>query len=453
MHTLHKSGLTFLATLAVAVFLWAALPFNALNAQDENLLTNGGMEPPYNGQGASDLTAPNGWRIWYSGTQVVAFPHTDKAQVKGGVAAWNMNKGFQVFTAGGYQQVSGIKPGSIMRAIAHGLIYTCNDQTTSCINGSGQRVSDRGSGAYFKIGIDPSGGTNPASSQIVWSNNALGFDAWTAVGTDATACNTTVTLFLFATQTSPMAINNMYWDDASIKVQQASTTNGAVTCGSGGTGGTVATTAPPTQALAPFVQRQPGEQPDGSIVHTVVRGDTLAAIAVAYKTTLDEIRKLNGFTQPGAGTILQIGQKIIVRGPTEPVAPVVVAPIAVGSLPTIAVSTVSAFPEGQPAPVQPVVIQPTIDPNAPTTIAMRFTVQPVLNSTQLAQLPPPPPATPTPAPAVQPIPVALPTVTPVAVAQLPPAAPEIVAMSPTMAGLIDVFTQVIQLWLRFSAAG
>jgi LysM repeat protein len=390
----------------VALFIVALyVPPIHPQAQGSNLLVNPGMENPYTGQGLPTQTAPNGWRLWYSGPAVVSFPHTDQTQIHGGSAAWNINKGFEVFKAGGYQQVSGIRPGSLMRSSMYGLLYTCNNQATSCINGSGQRVSDRASGAYFKIGIDPSGGTDPNSSLIVWSNNAAGFDSWTAVGVDATACNSVVTVFLFATQSLPMALNNVYFDDASLVVQQESTTNGAVTCGSGnsGGGGTVATTAPPTQAFAPFVQKQPGEQPDGSIIHVMVAGDTLAAIAVAYGTTLDEIRRLNGF-KPGEGGYLQIGTKIIVRGPTKPTD----------------------------------VPLPTVNPNAtPTNIADQLATNPPLSSTQIA--------------ATNTGNVLIPTVTPAAVAQLNPVPS--VPPSPGVQFVVGSAVLLIQVWLRFAAAG
>lgn len=355
-----------LSACALILSLFAALivPVVLARAQGDNLLQNPGMESPYAGQGASNQTAPSGWRLWLQGAPVTAYPHVDPNQIHGGSAAWNINRGFEVFTAGGYQQVSGIKPGSIMRGSAFGLLYTCNNQATSCIS-NGARVSDRASGAYIKVGIDPSGGTDPNSPLINWSSNSAAFDNWTAVSVDATACNTSVTLFLYSTQALPMALNNVYWDDASLRVQQASTTSGAVTCsnpgvGTGGTG-TVATVAAPTAAFAPFVARQKGEQEDGSIIHTMVAGDTLAAIAVAYGTTLDEIRKLNGF-KPGEGGYLQIGQKIIVRGPTRSIPPTSDV-VAVAALPTvtpipgqstpIAVAVVPANPVGATVPASP----------------------------------------------------------------------------------------------------
>ncbi len=55
-----------------------------------------------------------------------------------------------------------------------------------------------------------------------------------------------------------------------------------------------------------------GAQADGSIVHTVQSGDTLAGIAVAYNLTIPELLQLNDLTAEQARLIYP-GQKLIVR--------------------------------------------------------------------------------------------------------------------------------------------
>src|SRR5579859_1095877 len=51
-------------------------------------------------------------------------------------------------------------------------------------------------------------------------------------------------------------------------------------------------------------------QPDGSVIHTVRKGETLAGIAQAYGVSIDQIRQLNdlpaGSTTVSAGTYLLI---------------------------------------------------------------------------------------------------------------------------------------------------
>ncbi len=358
--SVRKYALRWIALIVMLVALFGGVAVRSI-AQSANLLLNPGMENPYVGQGASDQTAPTGWSLWSTGVAVTSFPHTDLSQIYGGAAAWNIRKGSAPFTAGGYQQVSGIRVGSTLHASVFAQSYTCNDQVYSCIGSDGKHHSDTSSGAVVKVGIDPSGGTNPASGQIVWSTPTSAFDTWASLGVDAINCNTTVTFFMYTTQSAGLFINAVYFDDASLSVTTQGTSTNA-TCGAvpGGTPGTsapgvVATLAPPTQQFAPFVQKQAGEQPDGSIIHVVGAGDTLAAIGVAYHVTLDQLRQLNNI-QPGNG-FLKIGQKIIVRGPT-PITPTglptlgaialppTVAPIAL--LPTTGAVAGAALPGANP---------------------------------------------------------------------------------------------------------
>ncbi len=322
-------------------------------AQAPNLLQNAGMENPYVGQGASDQTAPNGWRLWFTGVPVTAFPHTDIYQIHGGAASWNIRKGDAVFTAGGWQQVAGIRVGSTIRASVFAQSYTCNDRQYSCIS-DGKHHSDPTAGAIVKVGVDPSGGTDPNSGQIIWSPSVSALDVWTQLSIDVINCNTTVTFFMYTTQSVGMFINSVYFDDASLSILKEGNPSAPATCGAapGGpiiagtpvAGVTVVPTAPP---LAPFVKKQgDSEQPDGSVIHTVVAGDTLAAIGVAYGVTLDELRRLNKI-EPG-NNLLTIGQKIIVRGPTPtavPAAPTLPPPPTNGAV----IGVITATPFGLPA--------------------------------------------------------------------------------------------------------
>lgn len=303
-----------IAAVVAAFMTTFAGPTTPTDAQGTNLLINPGMLKPYVGQGASDQTAPNGWSLWFTGSPVTSFPDNDLYGAYGGRQSWNIRRSFVAFTAGGYQQVSGITIGSTIHATTWAQSYTCNDQVHSCIGADHKHHSDTTSRAVVRVGIDPSGGTNPNSGQIVWSQNVSAFDVWTNLAVDAINCNATVTIFLYTTQSVGMFLNSVYFDDATLSVTQQGTGTVA-TCGPApGTGGGGTTPVPPTAAYAPFVQKQNGVQPDGSIVHVVVAGDTLAGIAYAYGVTLDQLRQLNNI-QPG-DNILQIGQKIVVRGPT-----------------------------------------------------------------------------------------------------------------------------------------
>jgi LysM repeat protein len=76
-------------------------------------------------------------------------------------------------------------------------------------------------------------------------------------------------------------------------------------------------TQPPTATLLPtipFVVPQ-GQQPDGSIVHTVQPGDTIDSIAYAYGVSRTDIMQLNNIKDP---RIIHLGQKLLIKpAPTE----------------------------------------------------------------------------------------------------------------------------------------
>ena len=343
---------------------------SATQAQDTNLLRDGGFEGTFTSRGRADLNIPSDWSIWVADTPhtedwmnlpVVGYPHNGPDPVPhGGAHSLNLNKGYATFTAAVYQQVS-VPDGANVSASAWAFIRTCKIDT-----GQTQCTSTPDSNAFTRIGIDPNGGTNPFDSDVVWSANAAPHETWQQMNVSATATGATVTLFLYATQQWPMQLNNAYWDDASLSV--------------GGSGGVAAaqpgaaTPAPTSAAAAPFVNAQ-GERADGSVVHTVEAGDTLDSIAFAYGVTRADLLALNNIADP---RIIQIGQQIIVKAapkPTEEATPEVTEAAAAGtdesSPATPAASPTVAQPdEVRYAPPAPVVSVGTavypIDPAANT---------------------------------------------------------------------------------------
>ncbi|MBC7811792.1 MAG: LysM peptidoglycan-binding domain-containing protein, partial [Burkholderiales bacterium] len=291
-----------LAALWLSVLLIAGLPAFA----QDNLLTNPGLEEPFTGRGRGDLNIPSGWNLWVANapqTEVwmnltpTGYPHRTEPEYREGSVSLNLSKGFGTFTAAIYQQVS-VPEDADVRASAYAWLHTCGDPGEEPTEGC---ESSGGSGASVRIGIDPDGGTDPNSSSIVWSSPMSPHDTWGQVTVDASASGSAVTVFLYGGQTAPRAFNNMYWDEALLVV--------------GGEGGTAGDggSAPPPPAEAPAVVAQ-NAQEDGSVIHTVVAGDTIDSIAVAYGLTRQQIMDLNGISDP---RIIQIGQQIIIVPPEE----------------------------------------------------------------------------------------------------------------------------------------
>lgn len=275
--------------------------------QEPNRLVNGSLERPYYGTTSGTRTAPNGWNLWVGAGAPEAFPHTDKVQVIDGEVSWNIKQGYVAFTAAGYQRVSGLEAGKTVTFRAYAWLYTCNDTEYSCIIPDyPYRASDTSAGASVKVGIDPNGGTDPTSASVVWSTVAAPYDSWADLSVAADPVGDAVTVFMYVSQTRGLAMNNVYWDNASL-------TGGGIPSSSGGGGAAIAT---PTPVSVPFVVPQ-GVKPDGSIVHVVQAQDTLSSIAYAYAeygVTLESIAELNEGIRPNTRW-LTIGQQIIILPP------------------------------------------------------------------------------------------------------------------------------------------
>jgi LysM repeat protein len=221
--------------------------------------------------------------------------------------------------AGLYQRVTGITPGARLRFTVFMHAWMCIDPA-DC--NAGYR-SDNPTTMHMRVGIDPLGGTDAFSPNIVWSGEMDSFDHWAQYAVEAVAQSGSVTVF---THSRPewegvRMHNDVYVDDASL-VQV-------------GTGAVVpqqasqpTATAVPAQAATPAASAvaptkapviTPSPRPDGAVVHVVQAGDTLSGISAQYNVPLDELYKLNGLTSQ---SIIAAGQEIVVKvGTLTPVPP------------------------------------------------------------------------------------------------------------------------------------
>lgn len=333
------------------LFALAALALSiSVTAQGGNLLQNPSFETPGNFNVILNSTeegtvfgVPPSWDGWVTTSPRTeswmnlvpdGYPHTGLFKFDGG-RSLSISRGFATFTTAVFQRVA-VPAGANVRGSARGFM---------------ERGTNPPPGAQFRVGIDPAGGTNPLNPGILWSPWVSSPNSWVQASIEATSTSTAVTLFLYSTQTSPSNPNAMYWDDAVLEI--------------GGEGGTSASGTPgsadvvPTPAFAPFVAPQ-GAQPDGSIVHVVVSGDTLDAIAVAYGTTRDAILELNPDINRN---FLMLGQRIMIRppgsvqSPTPTDDPVTLTAAAATQIPAMTATqqaTLVTIASATTAPTQPV---------------------------------------------------------------------------------------------------
>jgi LysM repeat protein len=321
--------LVMILALALPVGLAFAAPAPAPAAADgPNLLQNPGFESPYVKQCCqTDLNTyfPNtpidevqvahGWLGWWlEPDSSPAYP-----SVCAGCTAWhrpewreancgdvcanrirsgdNAQKYFtyhSVHDSGMYQRVSGIAPGARLRF----SIYM-QGWSTHADYGSSEGQQSMG----MRIGIDPFGGNNPFSGNVIWTPVADVYDTWGFYSVEAVARAGTVTVFTRSTPVYGLQHNDIYLDDASLVVV------GATTGTTGGGGPTPApTTAPPAApTLAPT--------PASGFRYVVQRGDNYYRIARRFGVTVQAIYAANNITNPN---VLFAGSVLIIPGVSAP---------------------------------------------------------------------------------------------------------------------------------------
>jgi LysM repeat protein len=313
-----------------------------------NLLQNASFDGAYTGRGTISGGVPDGWNTWGSfqnsdhealGTLVASAPYSWRLRTESGLP-----------TGGGYQTVTA-QSGASYRFTVSALIWTCDDPQWQCRDNT-HTFSDTSSGGRLRIGIDPSGGSDPYSGNIRWSGFASPFDwgHFAGLSIDATASAGQITVFTYYTADKAMRFNDVFWDDASL-----------VMTGSGGSSGSSGTgpqnTAAPVPTAAPVVANAQ-TRPDGSQVHIVQPGQTLWGIAQVYGVSLDTLRQLNGIS----GSTIYAGQAIIIKAATV-------------------TSSATPPPTITPASITPITTQP------PTLIAAATTPLPVQQVAALVDAP------------------------------------------------------------------
>jgi LysM repeat protein len=339
MKTTQQLGFALAAALLGAVML-----FGVAAAQSGNLLTNGGFEGGFT-QVTDGVRVPNGWTRWAQTSggdepcRNIAPNYNENTQAarvyQGGAAAsyWGTNLGY---TAGLYQQVSATT-GTTYQLTAWGYSWSAGTLEATTSDDFTQ----------MRIGIDPNGGTNPFSGDIVWSADQFPMDQYAQFSVEAEANADEITVFLWARPNWCNPRNDTYWDSVSL-------TSVGTTDNTNDDDATAQPTAQPTQGGGSVAAGTiPVATPDGSgtVTHVVNPGETLLGIVNSYSAqyegvTEQSVRDLNTIT----GDIIQVGQQLtIVEGATSGNTP---APTPDEAEPTLEESESTPVAEATAAPVE-----------------------------------------------------------------------------------------------------
>jgi len=326
--------MTPVALVCAALIALTLTPF-ASHAQTpgQNLLTDGDFEAlTWRAQdGIGELVIAPGWRAWYvdigqirpyvkqpsncdtsdracywmrpefNSADFAAFPN----RVRNGFKAQKYFSYGRMHEAGLYKQVIGIQPGATLRFSIFMQAWQCSKPEACGENGS---RSDAPAEMHLRVGIDPYGGRDPFSANVVWSPEKPAFDHWIQFSVQAQAKSSAVTVFTHsrAEWDWPRVNNDVYLDDASLTVVDEGTA----------LPGAMQPTGTPESTLTPA--HTPTPRADGAIVHIVGPSDTLYSISLQYGVSYDDLFQLNNLSRT---SILNIGQPIVVKAGIGTVVP------------------------------------------------------------------------------------------------------------------------------------
>jgi hypothetical protein len=129
-------------------------------------------------------------------------------RIQAGTNAQQYFTRFAVHSAGVYQQVD--VTGGQLTLTAWGQVWSsdepCQPPDASC-NPTEMRL---------QVGLDPTGGLNPASSQVVWSGAANPVDAYQPLSVSTAAAGPLATVYLKSNPLQPRSHNDVYWDSVTL---------------------------------------------------------------------------------------------------------------------------------------------------------------------------------------------------------------------------------------------
>lgn len=321
-----------LLTLLPAAGLALAAPAGAPPGQEGNLLQNPGFESPYEkqccqpepeypaGTPIDEVQVAAGWRGWWLPPDIdAAHPSRCDENSGGNCVAWhrpewreafcgevcanrirsgsNAQKYFTFFSvhdAGMYQQVGGITPGRRLRFSVYMQAWSASGQSTTS---SGQASMG------MRVGIDPFGGTNPFSPNVIWSPVRDTYDTWGLYTVEATARGGAVTVFTRSAPVWPLEHNDVYVDDASLVYVGGSAPAPTQTRNPGGSTAVAPTAVPPTAA------------PQSGFIYVVQPGDNYYRIARRFGVAVQAIYAANNVTNPN---VLRVGTRLLIPGVAGP---------------------------------------------------------------------------------------------------------------------------------------
>lgn len=327
MRVIRFLPILFLGLAALGLF--ALLTGGPALAQGENLLSNPSFEGQYSsyvpespGEQAdcpvgvcTTAQTPSGWKPWWVKERPTDVnPEFKPAERNvGGNRVRSGDRAAQYFSfwsthKAGLRQTVTVPANSVVQFTIWGHAW---------LSESDDSLASEGGSPNMQIGIDPTGGSNPFSPNIVWSGFKQAFDTYQPFSVQTQAQGDKVTVFTFsAPSVNPNSPDygfkhtDVYWDDAALVVVGA----GAPPPPPPPDPVEELPSDPAPAAAAPATQFgiDPTATPDaeGIIYSEVQPGDSIWAVAARSGISLDEILEFNEMSRDDfvrAGDLLIVG--------------------------------------------------------------------------------------------------------------------------------------------------
>ena len=215
---------TLVAVAIAALALLASLPGLKADVQSQtvNLLLNPGFEDGFSTRGAGEVEVANGWFPWWmqgtpDQTEVGYLrrpeykPESARLygyrRVRGGEFAQKYFTTYSTHVGGVYQQVT-VPQG-------YRVTFSIWVQVWSSSGDNPDDIKDHGD-YKVSVGIDPTGGVDGSSPNVVWSAPVKEYNQWVQLKVTVTAQSSTVTVFTRGAPLYRVKHNDSYWDDASL---------------------------------------------------------------------------------------------------------------------------------------------------------------------------------------------------------------------------------------------
>jgi len=182
------------------------------------------------GQPFGEIDVPLHWIAWWDSTlsrpemKVIArtSPYLDPPRICHGTHAVQWFSFYRTHHAGLLQQVS-TRPGNVLSltARAHGWFSQFDDPRLSQYSGTDGlpvTIQDGEPGMELMVGIDPSGGLDPWSEDVVWSIQ-FWYSGYKSISLTVPASGSQATLYLASKTLHPFKHCDAYFDDVELVVE------------------------------------------------------------------------------------------------------------------------------------------------------------------------------------------------------------------------------------------